>query len=54
MVVQFRSFRTKHALMCQINDQDKLSMLKHVLCNLMSVSEFFEVKMLNIVIIKKR
>ena len=53
-LVQFRSFRTKHALMCQIHEQDKLSVLKHVLCNLMSVSEFFDMKMLGIVIIKKK
>jgi len=53
-MVQFLSFRTKHPLMCQIHDQDKLSVLKHVLCNLMCVSEFFDMKMLNIVIIKKK
>jgi len=39
--------------MCQIHGQDKLSVLKHVLCNLMSVSEFFDMKMLNTLIIKK-
>ena len=40
-VVQFRSFRTKHALMCKIHEQDKVSALQYVLCSLVNMSDFF-------------
>jgi len=53
-VVQFRSFQTKHALMCEIHEHDKITMLKHVLCSLMNMSDFFHMKVFNIVIIKKK
>lgn len=53
-VLQFRPFRTNHALMCKLHEQDKVSVLKHVLCSLLNVSDFFfRTKMFNIVIIKK-
>jgi hypothetical protein len=38
----FSYFRKKkHALMCKIREQDKVSVLKHVLCSLMDMSDFF-------------
>ena len=40
-VLQFRSFKTSRALMCKIHEQNKVSMLKPVLCSLMNVSAFF-------------
>jgi hypothetical protein len=52
MVVHFRSFQTKHALMCKVYEQDKVSVMKHILCSLMNMS-FLYVKMFNILIIKK-
>jgi hypothetical protein len=39
-VVQFRSFQTKHVLMCKIHEQDTVSVLKHVLCSFITKSEF--------------
>jgi hypothetical protein len=40
-VVQFRSFRTKHAVMCKTHEQDTFSELKHVLCSLINMSDYF-------------
>jgi hypothetical protein len=37
-VVYFRSHQTKHALMCKIHEQDKVSVLKNILCSLMNMS----------------
>jgi len=40
--------------MCKIREQDKVSVLKHVLCSLMTVSDFFfRTEIFNIIIIKK-
>jgi hypothetical protein len=39
--------------MCQIHEQDKLLVLKRVLCNWMSVSEFYYLRIFNNVIILK-
>ena len=52
-MVQFRSFQTKHALMFRIREQDKVPVLKHVLCSLMNMPDFFHVKIFNTVNIKK-
>jgi hypothetical protein len=49
--VQFRSFWTKHALMCEIHEQSKLSILKCVLCSLNKYVRFFYLEMFNTVII---
>ena len=38
--VTFRSFRTKHILICKIRKQDTVSVFKHVLCNLVNTSEY--------------
>ena len=35
-VLQFRPFQTNRALMCKIREQDKVSVLKHVLCSFMN------------------
>jgi len=52
--MQYRSFHTKHALMCKIREPDRVSLLKHVLCTLMNMPIFFfHMKMFNVVIIKK-
>jgi hypothetical protein len=51
-VVKFRPSRKKHALMCTIHEQDKVSVLYHVLCTLSNV-RFFYMTMFNIVIILK-
>jgi len=40
-VVQFISFHTKHVLICKTHEQDKISVLKHVLCSLVNVSDVF-------------
>jgi hypothetical protein len=40
-VVQFRSFQTKHTLVCKIQEKDRVSVLEHVLCSLMDMSDFF-------------
>jgi hypothetical protein len=53
-VVKFRSFQTKPSIVVRkIYEQDKASALKHILCSLMNTSHFFNMKMFNIVIIKK-
>jgi len=39
-VAQFQSFQTKPALMCEIQEQDKVSVLKHVLGSLMVCQVF--------------
>jgi hypothetical protein len=52
-MVQFRSFHTRHALMCTIRETENVSILKHVLCRLMNMPIFFHMKMCNILIIKK-
>jgi hypothetical protein len=38
--VTFRSVRTKHILICKIHKQDTVSVLKHVLCSLVNMSEY--------------
>jgi hypothetical protein len=52
-VAKFRSLQTKHTLMCKTHEQDKVSVLKHVLCGLMNVPVFFHKQMFNMIIIKK-
>jgi hypothetical protein len=39
--------------MCKISEKDKMAVLKHVLCSLMNMSDFFRMKMFNTEIIKK-
>ena len=50
--VTFRSFWTKHILICKIHKQDKVSVLKNVLCSLVNMSELFHSNMFSNVIIK--
>jgi hypothetical protein len=38
---KFRSFRTKQASMRKIQEEDKFSGLKHVVCSLMNMSNCF-------------
>jgi len=46
-VVQFRSFQAKNALPCKMHEEDKVSVLKHVLCSLMNVIFFFCIEVFN-------
>jgi len=40
-VGKFRSFQTKQALMRKIQQEDKISVLKHVECSVINMSDFF-------------
>ena len=56
-VVQFRALQTRHALMCKIPEQEKISVLKHILCSLVDMSDppppHPHLKIFNIVVVKK-
>ena len=40
-LVRIQAFQTKHSLMCKTQEQDKLSLPKHVLFSLTKMSDFF-------------